>query len=107
MREIPDGFKEQLAAYLQRKGNAPLRWGQVKGWGNDTVANLYVDCPDDEQGLMKQVHVRISYGKPYGHAVENQRALLGQLVADGARYVAKGLRCKGADRLPAEPAVFG
>ncbi|WP_329623755.1 hypothetical protein OG357_27860 [Streptomyces sp. NBC_01255] len=107
MREIPDGFKEQLATYPQRKGNAPLRWGQVKGWGNDTVANLYVDCPDAERGLVKQVHVRVSYSKPYGHPVENQRALLGQLVADGARYVAKGLTCKGAEELPTGPATFG
>ncbi|WP_329623754.1 hypothetical protein OG357_27855 [Streptomyces sp. NBC_01255] len=107
VRETPEGFKEQLAKYPKRKENAPLGWGKVKGWGNDTSAHLYVDCPNEELGLIQQVHIQVGYSKPYGHPVENQRALLGQLVADGARYVAKGLTCKGADELPTEPATFG
>ncbi|WP_314615688.1 hypothetical protein [Streptomyces stackebrandtii] len=107
MRETPEGFKEQLAKYPKRKENAPLAWGQVKGWGNDRSAHLYVDCPNEELGLVQQVHIQVGYSQAGEHPVENQRALLGQLAADGARFVAKGLKCKGADRLPAGPAVFG
>ncbi|MFD3995391.1 hypothetical protein [Streptomyces sp. NPDC058583] len=104
---IPDGFEEQLAKRLKRKENAPLTWGPAKGWGNDTGAHLYVDCPDEELGLVQQVHVEVGYSKPLEHRVDEVRAVLGRLVADGARYVAKGLQCEGADRLPAGPAVFG
>ncbi|MFC9700696.1 hypothetical protein ACFTWD_08400 [Streptomyces sp. NPDC056943] len=104
---IPDGFEQQLAKRLKRQENAPLTWGPVKGWGNDTGAHLYVDCPDEELGLVQQVHVEVGYSKPLEHRVDDVRAVLGQLVADGARYVAKGLKCKGADNLPTGPATFG
>ncbi|MFD0150885.1 hypothetical protein ACWGQ4_14070 [Streptomyces sp. NPDC055721] len=108
MREMfRDRFKDQLARRLERPENAPLNWGPVKGWVSDSSAHLYVDCPNEELGAGQRVHVEVSFGNLAERHVDDVRAVLGQLVADGARYVAKGLKCKGADKLPTGPATFG
>ncbi|MFD9408904.1 hypothetical protein ACFWBN_18055 [Streptomyces sp. NPDC059989] len=98
------------------KMGTPMRLGEAPGYTNPREAALFLSCyaPTAVESPWLEVSMT-RYRDPGGVKpdakleVDRERdpALMAELVADAARYLAQQLKCEVAPRLPSGPPTIG